>query len=76
VKKTYLGDSVYCASDGFGLWLTTENGYPDDPRNKIYLEPEVYHALIEFVARLRGPERDDIVAEIHRQADEATGGTQ
>jgi hypothetical protein len=43
--KTYIGDSVYAEiKDGF-LILTTENGYPDDPRNKIFLEPQVWGDL-------------------------------
>lgn len=46
--KRYLGDSVYASFDGWYIWLTTENGYPDDPRNKIALEPEVYQALINY----------------------------
>jgi hypothetical protein len=53
-EKTYLGDSVYVEFDGNGLWLTTNNGYPDDPRNKIYLEPEVYFGLESYVKRLGG----------------------
>jgi hypothetical protein len=43
--KSYLGDSVYAEWDGYGFCLTTENGYPDDPRNRIYLEPVVLEAL-------------------------------
>lgn len=41
--KTYLGDSVYAAFDGFGVVLTIENG--GDPQATIVLEPEVIHAL-------------------------------
>jgi len=40
-KKVYLGDSVYAEYDGEGVWLTTNNGWPDDPRNKIYIDPDV-----------------------------------
>jgi len=54
--KRYLGDSVYCEFDGFAIILTTENGYDDDPRNRIVLEPEVYTALLEFVKRLKKKE--------------------
>lgn len=50
--KAYLGDSVYAKIDEFGrLVLTTENGYPDDPRNLIVLEPEVFLALENYVSR-------------------------
>lgn len=51
--KAYIGDSVYVQFDGYHIVLTTENGYPDDPRNRIALEPEVYSALGEWVARLK-----------------------
>lgn len=47
--KTYLGDSVYADVENGMIKLTTENGYPDDPRNVIYLEPEVYAALKRYV---------------------------
>ncbi len=52
--KIYLGDSVYADSEADGsIILTTENGYPDDPRNRIVLEPEVYAALLTYVGRLK-----------------------
>ena len=41
-QRAYLGDGVYAAWDGFGVWLTAENGTATDA---IYLEPEVYRAL-------------------------------
>ena len=46
--KEYLGDSVYADTDGFGIWLTTENGLATDPSNRIYLEPDVYNAWNEI----------------------------
>ncbi len=49
--KVYLGDAVYVDFDGFALWLTTEDGLRET--NRICLEPEVYRALTEYVARLR-----------------------
>jgi hypothetical protein len=49
--KAYLGDAVYIAFDGFALWLTTEDGIRE--ANRICLEPEVYRALTEYVARLK-----------------------
>jgi len=50
MAKNYIGDSVYADFDQHGqLVLTTENGY--GPSNTIYLEPEVYHALLEYVER-------------------------
>lgn len=48
--KLYLGDSVYAEIDERGrIILTTENGYPDDPRNRIVLEPEVFDALLKLI---------------------------
>lgn len=48
--KEYLGDSVYVDFDGFYITLTTDNG--DGPTNTIFMEPEVYHALVEYQKRL------------------------
>ncbi len=53
MKKEYLGDSVYVDFDGYGFVLTTENGFPDDPSNRISLEPEVYQALVRYANRLK-----------------------
>lgn len=49
----YLGDSVYVGFDGYHIQLMTWNGYPDDPRNKIALEPSVYEALIRWTENLK-----------------------
>ena len=43
---TYLGDGVYAIFDGFGIWLHT--GSHDRPDNRVYLEPPVLTALINF----------------------------
>jgi hypothetical protein len=51
VRKLYLGDGVYVDFDGYALVLTTENGLAVNDR--IVLEPEVYAALLEYVARLK-----------------------
>lgn len=48
-NKQYLGDSVYVSFDGYQICLTTENGLPDDPSNKIYLDPAVQIALIKYI---------------------------
>ena len=48
-NKEYLGDGVYVQNDGFGLILTTENGF--SVTNEIYLEPEVYAKLISYMDR-------------------------
>ncbi len=57
--KRYIGDSVYVEFDGFALVLTTENSLPNDPSNRIVLEPEVYEALIKFVEHLAVKEYTD-----------------
>lgn len=49
--KTYLGDGVYAdISDGM-IQLTTEDGVR--VTNTIFLEPEVYQSLLNFVATIR-----------------------
>jgi hypothetical protein len=57
-RKQYLGDSVYVDFDGYYIELTTNNGYPDDPRNKIYLEPQVYESLLRYVENLKESAND------------------
>jgi len=46
MSKVYLGDSVYAEWDGQGITLTTEDGVM--ATNNIYLEPEVFSALVEY----------------------------
>ena len=53
MSKVYLGDGVYVAHDGYILWLTAENGIR--ATDTIALEPEVYNALLAYVARLHAP---------------------
>ncbi len=53
-KKEYIGDGVYATYDGFGIRLTTEDGY--GITNQIYFEPSVWRSLVKFVAR---EEEDD-----------------
>ncbi len=59
LRKTYLGDSVYVEEEGETrmIKLYTNNGF--GPSNIIYLEPEVWEALVRWkeesnVVRLRG----------------------
>lgn len=51
--KEYLGDSVYVEHKDGGLLLTTENGLPTDPSNKIFLEEDTYEQLLAFVERIQ-----------------------
>jgi len=53
IPQDYLGDSVYAEYDGYYIILETRNGFPDDPSNRIALEPEVLEALMAFAKRAR-----------------------
>lgn len=51
IDKSYIGDSIYAEFDpGVGLTLTTNNGYPDDPRNVIIFGGFEIAALLRFLA--------------------------
>ena len=58
-QKEYLGDSVYADWDGFGIVLTTENGY--GASNTICLELEVLKALNAYVDRIKTNPCDYVV---------------
>jgi len=45
-KKEYLGDGVYGAFDGYGIWLTAEDGA--QATDAIYVEPTILKALVRF----------------------------
>lgn len=49
--KMYLGDSVYVEMESEMVKLTTNNGYPDDPRNVIYLDRRAVQALIDWLSK-------------------------
>lgn len=55
MNRKYCGDSVYVEYDGNGLELTTDNG--NGPSNRIYLEPEVYASVMQYVSDLRNVAR-------------------
>ena len=50
VEPEYLGDAVYATFDGYQIWLRTA----DDNRQRIALEPSVYHALRRYAQRIWG----------------------
>jgi hypothetical protein len=50
MKETYLGDGLYASFDGFMLVLRAPRTEGD---HWVGLEPEVYDALIRFVAEVR-----------------------
>lgn len=55
MNKEYLGDSVYIEMTNWGEFiLTTENGLPTDPSNRIFLEHEVTNRLLDYIKRMKG----------------------
>ena len=50
--RRYLGDGCYAELVPDGIVLTTENGI--EVTNRIFLEPEVFGALVDYVAALKG----------------------
>jgi hypothetical protein len=46
-NETYLGDAVYVSHDGYQLCLRTG----DSNNQRIYLEPAVYRALVDYAKR-------------------------
>lgn len=48
-QKEYLGDSVYIEFNDGEFILTTENGYPTDPHNEIFLDVVVADALVRYI---------------------------
>ena len=49
--KRYLGDGAYIEFDGYHIVLTTNNGITTT--NTIALEPEVFHALVDYEKKLK-----------------------
>ena len=48
MTKEYIGDGLYAESDGFGVWVRSENGI--EVLNEVYFEPEVLAALLRYAA--------------------------
>jgi hypothetical protein len=48
---THCGDGVYAIFDGYGIWLHTNDHR--NPTDRIYLEPKVLTALVEFDKEVR-----------------------
>ena len=53
-RKRYLGDGAYAEWDDFGVILTAGNGI--SVTDSVYLEPDVYQALVAFVDAHTAPE--------------------
>ena len=54
--KQYLGDAVYADTENEMIKLTTEDGI--SVSNTIYLEPEVFAALLRYVEWLKTPKEE------------------
>lgn len=48
-NHSYLGDGVYAEFDGYGITLRTANHEDHLCDDKIYLEPDVFKSLYDFV---------------------------
>jgi len=46
-NSRYLGDGLYAYHDGYGFWVTAENGVA--ATDAVYLEPQVWAALFSFI---------------------------
>jgi hypothetical protein len=47
--QTYLGDAVYASFDRYGIELSTNSGVRE---HKIYLEPFVLRALVDYALKV------------------------
>lgn len=64
--KCYLGDGVYVDVDGYGgMVLTTEDGIR--ATNEIFLESNVYHALLQWVEHMKRQAASEAVSESPQQ---------
>lgn len=53
---TYLGDGVYATFDGYQIWLKVGHS---DRTMTIALEPETYHALVDYWTGLQVIRREE-----------------
>ena len=54
--KRDIGDAVYVDSDGYHIWLTTEDGI--SVTNRIALEPAVWDQLQRWYQQHFGPKEE------------------
>lgn len=50
-KDTYLGDGLYASYDGWQIEIYASNGR--EKTNRVYLEPAVLKAFLDYVERLK-----------------------
>jgi hypothetical protein len=60
MTKQYLGDAVYVEVEHGMLKLTTEDGI--QATNTIYLEPEVFAALVQYYDEARKAHDAEVVS--------------
>ena len=56
IPHSYLGDGLYVKWDNGGLWLMAN--HHETPTDKVFLEPEVYEALLRFVEDIKKMNRN------------------
>jgi hypothetical protein len=49
-EADYIGDGVYVIFDGYDIWLHAND--PNNPTDRICLEPSVLQGLMRFAARV------------------------
>ena len=49
--KTYLGDGLYAAWDGYRIVLTAENGVT--ATDTVYLDEDTWAALVDYIDTLK-----------------------
>ena len=52
----YLGDGLYIYYDGYGIELRAN--HHENPTDRVYLEPSVYNALVDWVKALNESEKE------------------
>jgi hypothetical protein len=57
MEPVYLGDAVYASFDGLHIVLTANPG--SDAENVVYLDGNVYAALVRFEEGLRAQSDDE-----------------
>ena len=48
-QESYLGDGLYVSHDGYQICLRADS-------QRVYLEPQVWYSLLEWVKRLDAPQ--------------------
>jgi hypothetical protein len=62
MEKEYLGDGLYARSDGYGVWITSEDGI--SVLNQVYFEPSVYASFKKYWEDLYGEKNQESTEEL------------